>query len=60
MAFEFAIVLSDVAKDLKIDMTRDIVLRAEELIVKEFGEHTAEHFACRMNVYALAVLEPKE
>lgn len=60
LAFEFAIVLSDVAKDLNITMTKDIVLKAEKLVENELGPKTAKHFACHMNVYALAILEPKD
>ncbi len=60
LAFEFAIVLSDVAHDLKIEMTREIVLRAEDILLLELGNQTAEQFANRMNVLAIAVLEPKE
>lgn len=60
LSFEFAIVLSDVAQQLKIEMTRDIVLRAEQLLENEMRHSTAEGFACNMNVYALAVLQPKD
>ena len=60
LAFEFAITLSDVAHDLKIEMTRDTVERAEKLLSEELGKRTAKHFACNMNVYVLAILEPKD
>ncbi len=60
LAFEFGVVLSDVAKDLKVEMTKEIVLRAEELLIKELGNNSPEHFACNMNVYSLAILEPKD
>ncbi len=60
LAFEFAIVLSDVAKELKIEMTPDIVIRAENLLEKELGFKSPIDFACHMSVYALAILEPKE
>ena len=60
LAFEFAIVLSDTAKQLDIEMTLDIVLRAENLISREMGKSSAERFAGNMNVYILAVLEPKD
>ncbi len=60
LAFEFAIVLSDVAKDMGIPMTREIVERAENLLDAELAKETAEHFAGHMNILALAVLEPLE
>lgn len=60
LAFEFAIVLSDVASQMKIEMTKEIVIRAENLLEKELGYRSAEHFSCNMNVYILAILEPKD
>ena len=60
LAFEFAVVLSDVAKQLKIEMTPEIVNRAETLIKNELGPKTASHFAGHMSMYALAILEPKD
>lgn len=60
LAFEFAIVLSDVAKQLKIEMTAEIVKRSETLLENELGPKTAKHFACHMHMYALAILEPKD
>lgn len=60
LAFEFGIVLSDAAKDLNIPMTKNIVDRAEKLLENELGPKSAKHFACNMNVYVLAILEPKD
>ena len=60
LAFEFATILADAAKGLNIPMTQEIVIRAENLLEKELGHCTAEHFACNMNVYVLAILEPKD
>ncbi len=60
LAFEFAVVLSDSAKDLGISITPEIVKRAEKLLENELGPRTAKHFACNMNVYTLAILEPKD
>ncbi len=60
LAFEFGVVLSDVAKQLNIEMTQDIVLRAEKLLETELGGNSIEHFACNMNIYTLAILEPRD
>ncbi len=60
LAFEFAIVLSDVAKDLNIPMTTDIVQRAEKLLENELGPKSEQDFATKMSLYALAILEPKD
>ncbi len=60
LAFEFAIVLSDVASQLKVPMTTEIVVEAEKLLEEELGHKTAQDFACSMNVYVLALLKPKD
>ncbi len=56
----YIVVLSDSAKDLGISITPEIVKRAEKLLENELGPRTAKHFACNMNVYTLAILEPKD
>ena len=58
LAFEFAIVLSDAAHQLKIEMTKEIVLKAEEILKSELVKKSPESFSCQMNGLALAVLEP--
>ncbi len=60
LAFEFGIVLSAAAKDLNIEMRTEIVVQAEKLLENELGKESAESFAHRMHLYALAVLEPKD
>lgn len=60
LAFEFGIVLSDVAKQLDIEITKEIVERAEIVLEKELAHNSAEQFACNMNVLVLAILEPKD
>ncbi len=60
LAFEFGIVLSDVASQLKIEMTQEIVIRAEKMLEKELRYNSPEEFACQMNVLVLAILEPKD
>lgn len=60
LAFEFGIVLSNVAKQLNIEVTPEIVAQAEKILEKELIYRSSQQFACNMNVYILAVLEPKE
>ena len=60
LAFEFATVLSDAAKQLNVPLTRELVVKAETLLEKELGPRSAKHFACNMNIYVLAILEPKD
>lgn len=59
LAFEFGIVLSEALKDLKIDMTKDIVVKTEKLLETQLSTESPETFAGNMNVYILAILEPK-
>ena len=60
LAFEFAVILSEAAKQLNIEMTREIVMKGEEVLVNEMRNGSAQSFACKMNSLALAVLEPKD
>ncbi len=60
LAFEFATVLAETASQLKVPMTRELVLEAEKLIDKELGPKTVENFSCNMTVYILAILKPKD
>lgn len=60
LAFEFGIIISDVANRLNVGITKEIVLNAEEILTNEMKKGNAEDFACNMIVLALAVLEPKE
>ena len=60
MAFEFGITISEVAKEMKVEVTPEMVYRAEEILLQECRHSTAESFACNMTGYALAVFEPKE
>jgi hypothetical protein len=60
MAFEFGVVISDVAKQLNVEITPEMVKKAEKLLLNEYRNGTAEKFACNMIAYTLAVLEPKE
>jgi len=35
LAFEFGLLLSEVAKDSKVELTKEITVRAEEIFIKE-------------------------
>ncbi len=60
LAFEFGLVLRDAASDLGITLTSTMVLRAEDIVEEELGKNSSSHFASRMGMYALAILEPKD
>lgn len=57
LAFEFGVVLSDVAKKRKVKMTRELVERAEKIIENEFKKKTANQIAGSMEVLVLSVFE---
>ena len=57
LAFEYGLTISDVAKRQGIELTPEIVKRAENLIEKEFKSQTAEYCATHMVPNILAVFE---
>lgn len=60
LAFEYAIILSKVAKDNNIELTPEIIKRAEELISKEFRIQTPTRLSTQMEVNLLAILQPDD
>lgn len=58
-AFEYGMLLSESAKTQKVELTREIVERAEEIIKKEFREKDWEQLNQDMAVNILAAFEPK-
>ena len=57
LAFEYGIVLGDVAKQKGVEVTPELVKRAEELIEKEFRANTASYNATHMIPNILAIFE---
>lgn len=57
LAFEFGAILSDSAKELNVELTPEIMERAEKIVVNELRTRTASQFACDMNVLVLACFE---
>jgi len=60
LAFEYGVILSDVAKDRKIPLTNEMVTRCEEIIEKEFTAKSSNRVALDMVPNILASLEIKE
>ena len=58
LAFEYGLVIADVAKQREIILTPEIIIRAEEIIIKEFSSKSATKVACDMEPNILAILEP--
>ena len=57
LAFEYGILLSDVAKKKKVKMTPGLVRRAEEMIQNEFATQTASHLSGNIVPNLLTVFE---
>ncbi len=60
LAFEYGVILSDVAKQRKINLTQDIVLRMEDILLDVCTKKSAEKVAVEMELNILAALEVKE
>lgn len=58
LAFEYAIALSDVAREQKIELTPEIIKRAENILLKEWHK-SPERIAVDFTVNILAAFEPK-
>ncbi len=59
LAFEFGTVLSEVAKDHNVVLTRDIVERAEKVFINEINTKGFEKTALNFVPLILAVFETK-
>lgn len=60
LALEFGVNISEVARELKIEVTPEMVNKAETILLNECRTGTASKFACNMVSYTLAVFEPSE
>lgn len=57
LAFEYGVVLADVAQKQGIELTPEIVARAEKMLENEFRNETASHLAVTMVPNILSVFE---
>jgi len=57
LAFEYGVILSDVAKDRGIPLTPEIVARCEDIIEKEFTSKSSTRVALDMVPNILASME---
>lgn len=57
LAFEYGVAIADVAKKEGVELTPEIIKRAEEIIVSEFSSRSASKVACEMVPNLLAVFE---
>jgi len=57
LAFEWGIVLADVAKQQGVELTPAIIERAEKIILNEFRSRTPSELAGHMEVILLSIFE---
>lgn len=57
LAFEFGVILSEVAKEKKVKLTPEISTRAEEILIQELTTKGFEKTALNFVPLVLAVLE---
>lgn len=60
LAYEFGLILSEVAKENNIEVTRDISERAEKILINEIRTKGWKKTVLNMLPLVMAVLEPKE
>ena len=60
LAFEFGLVLSEVAKEKKVELTSEISTRAEDILIQELRDKGFHKTALNFIPLILAALEVKE
>jgi hypothetical protein len=60
LAFEYGLAISETAKEMKIELTPEIVNRAEGILMVNCIMENSEHVALNMLPNILASFEPKE
>lgn len=60
LGFEFGVIMSEVAKGMNMELTPEMVARAEDILLDQCKTKSAQEFANQMNACALAAFEPKE
>jgi len=57
LSFELGIMLAKVAQENNIELTKEIVERAEKIILNEFQTRSPQQIASSMELLALAIFE---
>lgn len=60
LAFEYGMMMSTVAIEQKVTLSREIMERAEEIVKKEFRKKTCSKLAIETLPNILAMFEPEE
>ena len=57
LSFEYGVILSQVAKDRGVELTPEIVRKAEEVLLDAFCRYTPTQLAVEMEPIILSILE---
>lgn len=57
LAFEYGLTIAQTAHEMKVEMTPELIERAEEMIVGEFTDQSAQHVALNMVPNILTAFE---
>ena len=57
LAFEYGVILSQVAKEHNVELTPEIVKRAEQVLINEFQTKSPTKLAVEMTPNILAIFE---
>ena len=58
LAFEYGVVLRDTAAEMNVELTPEMVKRAEEMILNEFPMKTPTRLSVEMLANTIAMFEP--
>lgn len=59
LSFEYAIIIAQVAKDQGVELTPEIIKRAEDMILNEFPKKSSQRLAVEMLPNVLSIFETK-
>ncbi len=57
LAFEYGVVLSEVAKEMKVEVTKEMSEKAEKMIENEFRNKSATRLSVEMEPNLLSIFE---
>lgn len=57
LAFEYGLAIARTAHQMKVELTPELVAKAEEMLLNEASTHTASHFGNNMVPNIMSVFE---
>jgi hypothetical protein len=58
LSFEYGVILAKTAQELGFEITKDMMIRAEEIIIAEFKKNSPMKLSTEMVTNILAMTEP--